>query len=247
MTLKITEFGATIVRIAGAGERARTVELELAGRGPCFAAGQAVNVRLRTYAVGVWYSIASAPQEVAATGRLQLLVGVDGSRTPEGLSGMCCGTEVTLSQPAGGFGTSVTETPCAHVLFVAGGTGIAPVRSILSETLHRCVRKQLSLAYTARYTADLAFADEFRSYAARGQLQVVMATTRDAVKGALTDDLCVGRIDASRLRTLTPEPGATLCFVCGPPQMVHDVTHTLRHVGVPGKRIRREQLLGLEL
>jgi glycine betaine catabolism B len=49
-----------------------------------------------------------------------------------------------------------------------------------------------------------------------------------------------GRIDLGMLRPLIG-PSAPLCFLCGPPTMVDDVTHLLSQLGVPADHVRTEQ------
>ena len=83
------------------------------------------------------YSIASAPWEVAKTGVLQLLAQVDdsGALDPH-LELAAPGTLIDLDGPFGAFGLPAAPSD-KPLLFVAGGTGIAPLRSMLMERLSR--------------------------------------------------------------------------------------------------------------
>ena len=75
------------------------------------------------------YSIASAPCETARHGWLEFLVKVDGSsRFGALVETLSSDTHVSIDGPSGLF-TLDSVAPGTPVLFIAGGTGIAPVRS----------------------------------------------------------------------------------------------------------------------
>ena len=82
------------------------------------------------------YSIASAPWEVTKSGIMQVLVQVEdsGGLDPH-LELASPGTLLDLEGPFGSFG--LPERVDRPLLFVAGGTGIAPLRSMLIEHLSR--------------------------------------------------------------------------------------------------------------
>ena len=102
------------------------------------------------------YSIASAPWELARSGVLQLLTQVDdsGALDPH-LELAAPGTLIDLEGPFGTFGLP-PEFDDVPLLFVAGGTGIAPLRSILMERLARPRVPAISVVYSARSPEEFA-------------------------------------------------------------------------------------------
>jgi ferredoxin-NADP reductase len=122
-------------------------------------------------------------------------------------------------------------------LFVAGGTGIAPLRSMIGHALQARVNGRLHLLYSARTAANFAYLPELRRYAREGRLQLALNATREVPKRWRDRR---GRITRDQLAPLVEDP-ATLCFVCGPAAMVNDVPRTLMEIGIEPKRIKVEE------
>lgn len=234
-----TLFVAPLVGVTTMTPRSRLVEIDVSARTFTFEAGQAVTVGL--HATGSHatrlrrpYSIACSPERLAGTGRLELLVGINGS---EELDWAVPGTLVDVEGPMGQF-TFGAPPPGGAVLFVAGGTGIAPLRSMLGHALHLGPPAQIALLYSARRRDEFAFIDEFRALADAGRLELHQTVTRDesdAWQGRR------GRIGRSEFASLLHEPASTLCLVCGPAEMVSEAVVTLKGLGVPDALIRTEQ------
>jgi ferredoxin-NADP reductase len=122
-------------------------------------------------------------------------------------------------------------------LFVAGGTGISPIRSMIREAILLGRPGRIRLLYSARTPGDFAYARELRGMARRGEIELALTTTREIParwRGAR------GRITAAILAALVDDP-STLAFVCGPAAMVADVPPMLRHLGIDDHRIRVEE------
>jgi NAD(P)H-flavin reductase len=133
-----------------------------------------------------------------------------------------------------GFPDDVREQQC---LFVAGGTGIAPLRAMIVEAFSRPQPQgRLHLLYSARTPADFAYLPELRRYAREGRLDLALAATREVPPRWRGHR---GRITAAQLATLVETP-ETLCYVCGPAAMVDDVPRMLVGLGVERGRIRIE-------
>ena len=118
---------------------------------PPLRAGQAAALASGRAASATPYSIASAPAETARHGALEFLVKVDGSnRFGAVVEGLEPGTPLRVDGPAGNF-TLPDLSGGAPLLFVAGGTGIAPLRSMIREALearrHRIARAGLLRAH----------------------------------------------------------------------------------------------------
>jgi len=95
----------------------------------------------------------------------------------------------------------------------------------------------VSLMYSARRADELVFLPEFEALAAAGQLELHRTVTRDDMEW----DGQRGRIGRGHFEAVMHDPAHTLCFVCGPPQMVGESVTTLRALGVPDAAIRREE------
>ena len=184
------------------------------------------------------YSIASSPEQAAETQRIELLIATepDGTLGPH-LGSADPGTLFDVEGPIGTF--TLPEVPSAGwLLFVAGGTGIAPLRSMLDHTLRQRPAPRISLLYSARRGDEFAFIDEFQRHAAAGRIELHQTVTRDE-SSAWSGHR--GRIGRSHFEAVLHDPVATFCVVCGPEPLVSESVSTLKALGVPDLQIRTEQ------
>ena len=122
-----------------------------------FVAGQHMTVRLpqiggsSTEERSRTFTIASAPHErdlVFAT-RLR------DSWFKKNLEQLGSGAEISVTGPAGDF--TWISRPRRQSVFLAGGIGITPFRSFLSDMVHRGTDQAVALFYSNRRPADAAF------------------------------------------------------------------------------------------
>jgi ferredoxin-NADP reductase len=180
------------------------------------------------------YSIASSPGETARHGRLEFLIKVDRStRFGAVVDHLPAGTAVEITPPVGSF-TIANVDPASALLFIAGGTGIAPVRSMILEALDTRRPAKLSLVYSSRTPDEFAYASELRALADEGRLSLTLTLTGDA--GDWTH--ARGRAGAAHIADhLRP---STTAFICGPPAMVAEIPTALLSLGLPRGRIVTE-------
>jgi ferredoxin-NADP reductase len=219
-------------------ETPRSLLVRLAPHAPfAFRAGQAALLGEHGRGELRPYSIAVGPHEAADRGRLEFLVGVGPDGSPGShLPSPAAGTLVDVEGPIGTF--RYPDRPERHpMLFVAGGTGIAPVRAMLHEALAAPVAVPLSLVYSARSPEEFAFDAELAALAGAGRLRYARTATRHADASWRGDR---GRITRGQLEAALPD-GDPFCFVCGPESLVHEVPRLLRELGVPRERIRVEE------
>lgn len=210
--------------------------LRLEGR-LSYLAGQAAALAPADASVKVPYSIASAPEDTVRHGYVEFLVKVDAhERWGEHFEPLRRGQSISVEGPRGRF--TFPERPAERdFLFIAGGTGIAPVRAMLRQTRMTGQPGRYSLLYSARTPDDFAYLPELRGMARRNELQLTATATRagsERWKGGR------GRISAAQVAALLENP-ATLCFVCGPAAMVDVVPGILRELGIDRSRIRLEE------
>jgi len=215
---------------------ARVVRVDLAGARYEYRPGQAALIGPSDASERVAYSIASAPEDSARFGWLEFLIKVDGGGVwAERFPPLVRGARLAISGPRGSF-TFPARPAERSFLFIAGGTGIAPLRSMIRHALARRSGR-ISLLYSARTPRDFAFAAEFRALAREGLLELSLTATRESTprwRGAR------GRVEEAQLAPLVHDPG-TLCFVCGPEAMVADVAPMLRRLGISDRQIRLEE------
>ena len=198
-----------------------------------YRAGQAASIAVGPGEPATPYSIASAPAETAATGYLEFLVKVDGNRFGARIGSLQPGIPLVLSQAMGRFTlpASAVEHP---LLFIAGGTGIAPLRSMLVELLSGGRHGRIALVYSARTPEEFAYLDELRALDEAGQLALTLTLTGEAQDWRHAR----GRAGDRHLADLCSSE--TMAFICGPPSMVTDIPQALMKLGVPREQIKTE-------
>ena len=201
-----------------------------------YAAGQVASIGPVDTPDRVPYSIASAPEETARDGHLEFLIKIDASgRWGENFQPLRRGGRVALRGPSGSF-VFPTSPREGRFLFIAGGTGIAPLRSMIRHAALTGVKGTFRLLYSARTPNDFAYLAELRAMARDGEVQLALSSTREVPPRWRGDR---GRIAPAQLARLLDHP-ETLCFVCGPAAMVADVPPMLEALGVERSRIRLE-------
>jgi len=180
------------------------------------------------------FSIACSPERAVETHVLELLIAMEGGSGDLGWAAP--GALVDVEGPIGTF-TFPSSLQQSRLLFVAGGTGIAPVRAMLDHVMRRYPAERISLLYSTRRSDEFAFVDELRAHERAGRLELHQTVTRDADTswGGRR-----GRIGRSHFEAVLHDPKTTLCFVCGPPSLVSESAATLKELGVPDELIRTE-------
>jgi ferredoxin-NADP reductase len=184
------------------------------------------------------YSIACSPHQAAETQRIELLITVeDNGSLGANLAPAAPGTLVDMEGPFGAFKMPDVPTE-GWLLFVAGGAGIAPLRSMLDHTLRRSPGPRISLLYSARRGDEFAFSEELQRHAAAGRIELHQTVTREE---SSTWSGRRGRIGRSHFEAVLHHPKGTFCVVCGPEPLVSESVSTLRALGVPDVQIRTER------
>ncbi|MGE5243485.1 MAG: ferredoxin--NADP reductase [Betaproteobacteria bacterium] len=224
-----------IREVLPATPRARIVRLELAAPFP-YEAGQAVLVASHGYPERRPYSLATSSGDARRNGWLELLIGISHAGQPGPHLTLDPGARVDVEGPVGAFVFPAAPAE-RQFLFVAGGTGVAPLRAMLQEAL-RLPDAKIGFVYSARTPAEFAYGDELRGLARSGRIALEQTVTRPA--GRDWDGLR-GRIGRAELAPLVRDPATTRCFICGPPALVDEIPRILESLGVMKERIRIEE------
>jgi len=201
--------------------------------------GQHVDVRLTAedgYQAQRSYSIASAP----AAGRLDLTIEeiADGEVSPYLSEELRSGDRLELRGPIGGYFTW-TEANGGPLLLVAGGSGVAPLMSMLRYRATIGSAIPATLLYSSRSWDEIIYREELERLSADPAVRVIHTLTRSHPDGW---DGYTRRVDAAMLEdaAVEPEPGR-LAYVCGPTQFVENVASDLVALGYPPTRVKTER------
>ena len=174
------------------------------------------------------FSIASAPHEPFLDFCIELHQG--GAVSPR-LFALTPGARLSVATHAKG-GFELDESAKTHV-FVATGAGIAPLRSMLRDALHRGIGDRLIVAHGASFAGALPWRDELCALdAADARVMYLPTVSRpdEPVNAAWTGR--TGRVDAvARELAGTIPHSRTHVYACGHPGMVTGVVRSLRDRG----------------
>jgi sulfhydrogenase subunit gamma (sulfur reductase) len=131
----------------------------------------------------------------------------------------------------GPYGNSfpIEEMEGKNLLFVGGGIGLAPLRSLFWNCLDlREKFARIAIVYGARSVDDLVYKDELKEWEAREDIDTVFTVD----PGGETPDW-TGKVGfvPSVLEELNPSPESAAVITCGPPIMIKFVLASLMKLG----------------
>jgi 3-phenylpropionate/trans-cinnamate dioxygenase ferredoxin reductase subunit len=140
------------------------------------------------------------------------------------------GQEITVEGPKGEFWLRPADNP---LLFIAGGSGLAPILALLQEAREARVNRPATLLFGARQKADLYALDEIEKIASDwgaffNFIPVLSEERRSSWSGR-----------SGMVTSLIPEIAAhdAQAYLCGPPLMVDAAMEQLIQLGVHNDRI----------
>ncbi|MGB9302208.1 MAG: iron-sulfur cluster-binding domain-containing protein [Mycobacterium sp.] len=183
-------------------------------------AGQYVNLSVEID--GRRHTRCYSPANTEAGSNLELTIGVhDGGLVSNYLYQHARrGMVVRLTSVGGDF--VLPEKLPRRILFVSGGSGIAPVMAMVRTLVAQGHQGEIAFVHYARSAAEACYRDEL---AALPGVRVLHGYTRSSE--AHVGDL-VGRFGADHLAAALPAPDAV--FVCGPTSLVDAVRDHCEHV-----------------
>lgn len=123
-----------------------------------FAAGQYINIVLPDGARRA-FSFANPPHEPGIELHVRLIPG--GRFTTQVFTTMREGDAIEFEGPLGNFTLRESERP---ILFVAGATGFAPIKSIVEDAFARGIRRPMQLYWGVRRAQDLYLLDRLEGW-----------------------------------------------------------------------------------
>lgn len=170
------------------------------------------------------FSIASSPTET------DLHIGIKtyqpGSSFKKALLALKPGDYIRGAHVAGNF--TLPPDPNVPVVFIAGGIGITPFRSMVRYMVDKAVPRTASLFYIASSSADFVYQDELDKAKAIG-LQV---------------HYIVGRLEAETLAANLETIKRAQVYISGPDAFVTHYKQVLTDAGVSGGAIKTDHFTG---
>lgn len=184
------------------------------------------------------FTIASAPTEE----RLMVVTRLRDTAFKRVLTGMPLHTMVNIEGPFGKL--TLPESAARPLVFLAGGIGITPFRSMLVEAATCNFPHRLVLFYSNRRPEDALFLDELQSLQQKipGYTFVGTMTQLEHSDYSWTGE--TGLLDHAMLTRHLQGIESPLYYIVGPPGMVKSFQAILRNAGIRQADIRTEEFAG---
>ena len=177
------------------------------------------------------YSVASPP----GGNRFELCLNrvLEGAFSPY-LFELKPGAEVDVKGP---YGTFTLRQPAGDALFIATGTGIAPVRGMLADVLARDTDHRFTLLFGVRHEHGILYREEFeRLRAAHANFRFQPTLTQPGVGWSGLSGRVQTHLDGALAALEDPH-----VYICGLKAMVDDVRAILKGKGFDRRRIVYEK------
>jgi propane monooxygenase reductase component len=193
-----------------------------------FNAGQYASIRIPNSNEYRAYSMSNTPRQ---TDRLEFIIKV----FPDGLfsslldGGFSIGQEIEVKGPYGVF--MLHEKLEGDIICIGGGSGMAPLWSLLNDMAERGINRQATFFYGARTRKDLFYLDQLHQLAEqlpgfRFIPALSMATNEDEWEGD------TGLITEVLSHHLEDVPKNLHAYLCGPPLMIDAAIPVLISKGI---------------
>ncbi len=152
------------------------------------------------------------------------------------------GTELTLDAPWGEL--VLHDDATIPAVFLTGGIGITPVRSIVLQATHDKNGRKLVLFYSNHRPEDAAFLDELTQAQSENPNFTLIATMTKMKDSAQPWQGETGVIDKAMLLKHLGDIATPIYYISGPPAMVGAMQKMLGEAGVRSSNIRAEEFSG---
>ena len=184
------------------------------------------------------FSIASAPYE----DDLMIATRMRDTAFKRILKTLAAGSEIQMEGPFGGL--TLHEDAKRPAVFLTGGIGVTPFRSIALQTTHERSPHLLWMFYSNRRPEDAAFLDELTKLQTEKSNFKLVSTMTNVAESRRHWNGETGYIDKQMLSKYIDELSGPIYYIAGPPAMVDGMTKLLSESGVKATDIRSEEFFG---
>jgi benzoate/toluate 1,2-dioxygenase reductase subunit len=214
------QFNATVASITRHADAAVDISFEL-DQAPVFLPGQYVNIGVPGSGQTRSYSFSSRPGDKRAS---FLIKQVPGGLMSSWLERAKVGDSVAMTGPLGSFYLREVSRP---LLFLAGGTGLAPFLAMLEVLAESKARQPVTLIYGVTRDQDLVMVEALQAFAARLPDFSFVTCVADPATGNERQGYVT-----QHMATEVLNDGDVDVYLCGPPPMVDAVRQHFKNQGV---------------
>jgi ferredoxin-NADP reductase len=152
------------------------------------------------------------------------------------------GTELTMDAPYGSF--TLHNDASRPAVFLTGGIGVTPVRSILLQAAHDNLPHKIFVFDSNNRPEDAAFLDELRQVQEVNPNYTFIGTMTQMEKSLRAWHGETGYITRAILLKYIGDLMPPIYYIAGPQAMVHAMRGILNEAGVNDDNIRTEEFTG---
>ncbi|MDY0251029.1 MAG: FAD-dependent oxidoreductase [Pseudomonas sp.] len=184
------------------------------------------------------FTLANAPYENA----LMFVTRMRDSAFKRVLKTMPIGAELTLDAPYGSFTLHNNE----HIpaVFLTGGIGLTPARSIVLQAAHDKLPHKIFLFDSNKRPEDAVFLDELKDAQKSNPHYTFVGTMTQMEKSNRAWDGETGFINEAMLVKYIGDLTLPIYYIAGPREMVYAMLEMLMKAGVNDDNIRTEEFSG---
>ena len=163
---------------------------------------------------------------------------VDGGLVSNYLHGLRPGATIEVAGPFGDM-TLRPEHLDQPLILVAGGVGLAPMRSMLAHLEHEGFKAPVMLFQGARSRENLYYEEHYRNLARTcPRFRYFPALSQPLLEDGWTEARgMIHKLIEQQLPVVIPGKNAPVAFICGPAPMLNAVQKVLVAKGLPSDRI----------
>jgi len=170
------------------------------------------------------FTIASSPTE--DTLQLGIKFYEPGSTFKKALSKLTVGQKIVVGNVGGEF--ILPKDKSVPLVFIAGGIGITPFRSMVKYLIDTNQKRSIELLYFVNSKADAVYKDVFE----------------EAKRVGVTTHIETKAIDENSLKKYMATSTRQLFYISGPPAMVRSYKKSLKKIGVRNRAIKTDCFTG---
>lgn len=182
-----------------------------------------------------YFTISSSPTEGGL--RLGVRFNNPSSSFKTAMLTMSPGSKMLAGQLAGDF--TLPPDPSEKLVFVAGGIGVTPFRSMVKYALDTNQKRDIVLLFSNKTASEIVYSETFDEAAKKFGMKTIYTLTD---KTQLPADWAgsVGRIDAAMIEKEIPDYRQRLFYISGPNALVTANERLLRSMGVSRSHIKTD-------
>ncbi len=140
-----------------------------------------------------------------------------------------------VTGPYGQFKLDSTRT---KVLFLAGGTGIAPFLSMFYFIKEKALQFDIAVVYSVRHPDEIILKEELEALSKELKINMAVTVTRQENTEGWHGEK--GHIDSAMISRHVPDVTQRECYVCGPLAFVKAMKDALGALDVPKEEVKAD-------